>query len=113
MYIKRLASWRGYRLDLHKFVRADDSGCFHTHPAKALRFVLYGGYVEQVESGGLFVWGVGDVGIIRPEFCHRVHAILNGRVSYSLWIRGPITHDVELRGNGWSHDAMGGHSERN
>lgn len=47
MFIRTLFSFRGYKLDLHKFVRADDPTCFHTHPAKALRLILWGGYVEE------------------------------------------------------------------
>jgi len=114
MWIKRMIRipfWRTHgktlsvRVDLHKFVRADDEGCFHTHPAWAVRIVLWGGYVEQICTLDGIAWCYwrrpGHVGIVTPTLCHRVDEILNGRASYSLWIRGPVCADVELRGPGW------------
>lgn len=101
MHIRRLAKVRGRRADLHKFVRPDDPGCFHTHPAPAIRVVLWGGYVEELEDGRLVTWQPGDFGLVRPELCHRVHSLLNGKVSYSLWLRGQVCADVALRGPGW------------
>lgn len=109
MYIKRLGKLFGCRADLHKFVRADDRECFHTHPAWAIRIVLWGGYMEEVrgdedEYGSYQVWKVGRwpgyIGIVRPSLCHRVDWLKTG-VSYSLWLRGPIVADVHLRGVGW------------
>jgi hypothetical protein len=102
MYIKRLFERWGYRIDLHKFVRADDEGCFHTHPATAVRIVLWGGYVEQVETNlGFYKWRrcrSGFVGIVRPSHCHRISKLINGRNSYSLWLRGRVTAKIEIRG---------------
>jgi hypothetical protein len=101
MLIKRLARAFGRRIDLHKFIRSDDVGCFHTHPARAIRIVFWGGYVEEFEDGTL-VWRMpGHVGFIRPETSHRVHALLDGRSSWSLWLRGRCRHGIELRGPGW------------
>lgn len=100
MWIKRLASFRGMRLDLHKMVDVDDPGCYHTHPATAVRVILWGGYAEQLESGDTAFWLPGDVGIVRPALAHRV-AALNGAVSYSLWLRFRKTAGVELHGSGW------------
>ena len=37
MLVKRLFERWGYRIDLHKFIRADDPSCYHTHPATAVR----------------------------------------------------------------------------
>ena len=108
MRIKHLASWRGFKLDLHKFVAADAPGCRHTHPAKALRIVVWGGYVEEVESGpgklDLRTIRPGFIGFVRPELCHRI-ASLRRKVSYSLWLRWPKTHEIELRGQGWGGPA--------
>lgn len=115
MWIKRLGKVFGCRVDLHKFVRADDPECFHTHPAWAIRIVLWGGYLEEVRGeenkhGWYPVWKVGRwpgyIGIIRPSFCHRIDWLKKG-ASYSLWLRGPICADVELRGNGWPPPAAG------
>lgn len=104
MRIKHLAAWRGWKLDLHQFVDVDAPGCRHTHPAKAIRVVLWSGYIEEVEVAPgvleLRVIRPGHIGIVRPELCHRV-AALRGRMSYSLWFRWPKTHQVELRGEGW------------
>lgn len=101
MWIKTIGSLGNWRIDLHKFVGADDPGCFHTHPAKALRLILYGGYVEQIFGHGSRVWLPGDIGIVKPELCHRVASLINNRVSYSLWIRFKVTHEVKLKGYGW------------
>lgn len=119
MFIKRLVKipvwrrngkWLSIRLDLHKFVRADDAGCFHTHPAWAIRVPFWGGYSEEIFKGGMGgfykVWLPLDIGIVSPKFAHRVSGLLNGRVSYSLWLRGPICADVELVGEGWPKDWM-------
>lgn len=107
MLIKRLVHFASWRLDLHKMIRGDDLECFHTHPAFALRVVLWGGYEEQVDvSGGgalsyCRVWGPANFGIVKPSLCHRVSRLLNGSSSYSLWLRAPARYDVHLRGRGW------------
>lgn len=100
MWLKRLFFWRGWRLDLHKFVAPDDPECFHTHPANCLRVILWGGYVEELEDGGLCTWRPGMVGFVKPTFSHRIHALRKGH-SYSLWFRAPVSAKVELRGSGW------------
>lgn len=100
MWIKRLGKMLGCRLDLHKFVRADDRDCFHTHPAWAIRAILWGGYIEQLWQGEPRIWSPGSIGIVRPQHCHRVDALL-GKASYSLWLRGPVVAKVERRGRGW------------
>lgn len=101
MLTKRLVSWRGRNADLHKLVAADEAGCYHTHPATAIRVVLWGGYVEEMSDGSLRTWRTGMVGVVRPGHAHRIHALRNGVVSYSLWLRGRRTHDVRLLGDGW------------
>lgn len=102
MLILHLARWRDWRLDLHKFVGADDPGCFHSHPACAWRLVLAGGYVEQLECGALVTWRPLRGSKVLPQLSHRVAKLLNGRWSYSLWLRGPKTHPVMLSGDGWA-----------
>lgn len=98
MYIKRLFELNGWRLDLHKFVRPDDDGCFHTHPAKAWRFIVWGGYSEQLSDGTVVRRGVGFFGGVNPELEHRIHSLNNGMTSWSLWLRAPKTHKIYLRG---------------
>lgn len=101
MWIKYLFKcWRwDIRLDLHKMVAVDDPGCYHTHPATAVRVILWSGYAEELEDGRVVLWLPGDVGIVRPTLAHRVMAV-NG-VSYSLWLRFRKTANVDLRGPGW------------
>ncbi len=101
MRVKHLLHCRGFKLDLHKMVRADAAECFHTHPAKSLRMILWGGYIDQQEDGSYGWRESGYIGLVRPETSHRVAMILNGRCSYSLWLRWPKTHAIELRGDGW------------
>ena len=101
MWIKRLLKWKGYRVDLHKFVKADDKECFHTHPARAVRIVLWGGYFEEMEDGRLKIWLPLMAGIVRPSLSHRVAGLVF-KYSYSLWIRWPVTTESELKGAGWN-----------
>lgn len=101
MRVKHLIHWRGFKLDLHKMIAPDATDCFHTHPAKAVRWVLWGGYVEQLEDVFDFeTWFPGRLGVVRPETSHRVDGLIRGP-SYSLWLRWPKTHAIELRGTGW------------
>lgn len=116
LYIKTLASWGEYKLQLHKFVRGDDPGCYHSHPAKALRLILWGGYIEKVllpvHPPSKFIsticihhkWWPLKCGIVRPELVHRIMG-LRGGACYTLWLRWPKTHAVELIGDGWPEHA--------
>jgi hypothetical protein len=140
MWVKHLFHRWGRRIDLHKIVKPDDESTFHTHPATAVRVILHGGYVEEILQrvpqqcciGGPLrelcceeqqyirtfkVWLPGDVGIIRPEFCHRIHALIGGSPSYSLWFRGRITHDIRLVGwrltDGYPYDETLSHVKEN
>lgn len=101
--IKHILYWRGRRIDLHKMVNADRAGCYHTHPAYAIRWIVWGGYVEELEDGTKKTWMPGMGGLVRPELSHRIDKLLNGRSSYSLWFRGRVFRDILLRGPGWSN----------
>lgn len=105
---RRNGKWLSFRVDLHKFVGADDPGCFHSHPAWAIRVPYWGGYVEEIFSPPLRhfkilrTWKPLSIGIVPPSLTHRVDALLNGVASYSLWIRGPICASTKLEGDGWA-----------
>lgn len=98
LLIKRFVTLFGCKVQLHKFVRADDVDCFHTHPAWAVRLVLWGGYVEQLGDGRHRMWWPGRVGVVRPELEHRIAGLRNGSFSYSLWFRGPKCREIQVRG---------------
>ncbi|MGE3645467.1 MAG: hypothetical protein AB7F96_16585 [Beijerinckiaceae bacterium] len=98
LWIKVLVARFGCKVQLHKFIRADDPGAFHTHPAWALRVVLWGGYVEETGDGRWRTWWPGKIGIVWPSYEHRIGGLRNGRVSYSLWLRGPKVAQIETRG---------------
>lgn len=101
MRIRYLWAWRGFRLDLHCFVRADDIECFHTHPRWAIRWVIWGGYIEELHSRERRLWWPGRIGIVRPSTTHRVDTPIY-RKSYSLWLRLPTPkQEVKLVGDGW------------
>jgi hypothetical protein len=100
MWIKHLLSHKGFKVDLHKFVKADDKECFHTHPAKSIRVILWGGYFEELETGEIKIWLPFMFGRVAPRLSHRIAGLVFKR-SYSLWIRWPKTHDIELNGTGW------------
>lgn len=94
-----------WKVQLHRMINTDKPGCWHTHPARAFRFVLWGGYIEEVIRSGkpLSRWikcRPGFSGWVTPDHTHRI-AALYGKTSWSLWIRGPITHEVQLVGWGW------------
>ena len=107
LLVKRVVGLFGRRLDLHKMSAPDDPECFHTHPAKAIRIIVWGGYVEEIPHGPgrrLRTWRPGMVGLIRPEFTHRVHRLRNGKDSMSIWLRGKITRPIKLIGRGWGKE---------
>lgn len=107
MLIRHIFSFMGYKLDLHKFIAADQATCFHTHPANAIRLIIWGGYTEQIQHDSQYFpnayfytkkqWIVGDIGLIKPGLCHRIDTIRR-KVSYSLWFRFPKTHDIKIFG---------------
>jgi|SRR5581483_1805899 len=101
LWVRHVFCARGRHVDLHKMVAADDPDCFHTHPAYAIRVILRGGYVEELEGGARKTWRPGMAGIVGPTYSHRVASLRNGRVSYSLWIRFRKRAPVVLRGDGW------------
>jgi hypothetical protein len=101
MYEHHLLNRWGWRADLHKFVGPDEKDCYHTHPAPALRVILRGGYVEELENGERVAWLAGDFGIVRPSTSHRVAAVLFDRPCYTLWIRSRKVAKTELHGAGW------------
>ena len=103
LWVKHLLCRAGRHVDVHKMVSMDDADCFHSHPAYAIRVILWGGYVEQLSDGRWRTWLPGMIGIVKPSTCHRIGGLRNGRVSYSLWIRLRKIASVELRGEGWQH----------
>jgi hypothetical protein len=105
MRVRNLIRFGGFRVDLHKFESADMEGCFHGHPARALRIVLRGGYIEELygQAGRRRICAPGFIGFVLPETIHRVDHLLNGP-SWSLWIRWPKTAEIVLRGAGWERE---------
>ena len=106
-FIKHLVNLFGCRINLHKIVDVDDADCYHTHPAKAIRIILWGGYYEHefeqcegYEVIHLHQWSPRRFGIVKPEYCHRISTLLKGP-SYSLWIRFRKTTEIKLVGSGW------------
>jgi hypothetical protein len=100
LWVKHLFCRRGRHVDLHKMVGPDDPGCFHTHPAYAIRIILWGGYLEELEGGRVVIWKPGYIGLVAPELSHRIARVYR-QSSYSLWIRFRKRAKVYLRGDGW------------
>jgi hypothetical protein len=98
LYIKKLWQPFGCTVQLHRFVRADDEGCFHSHPAWAIRIILKGGYFEELADGKKRAWFPGEIGVVRPSFEHRIDSLINGKDSWSLWLRGPKIAKINVRG---------------
>lgn len=110
MWTKHLFTFRGWRWSLHKFVGPDESECYHSHPAVAYRLILWGWYQEAIvddEFGGWSLrdfrtWRFLNYGKVTPDLVHNICAV--SKVCYTLWIRGPKTHKIQLIGNGWKND---------
>ncbi len=98
--VRTLVNLRGWRVDLHKIIGSDDPECFHTHPATAIRVILWGGYFEEIEGGYRRRLKPGRISFVRPWLSHRIAELPNG-ASWSLWLRSPKTAAVQLRGPGW------------
>jgi hypothetical protein len=98
LHIKKLVSFGGFQINLHRITGRDHVNVFHSHPAKAIRILLKGGYIEEVPKGRYSdydYWHCGRIGFIEPQFVHRIaHVEDNG--SWTLWIRWPITHKIKL-----------------
>lgn len=114
-FIKHIINLFGCRVDLHKMVGSDDPECLHSHPAHAIRIILWGGYTEQKRvqlkkylPSKVFLttrsrWLPCMFGWVTPNFTHRIDK-LNFKCSYSLWIRFRKTSDIKLTGEGWKKD---------
>ena len=118
LWSKNLVHILGCRLDLHKIVRSDQPNVFHSHPANAIRVVLWNGYCEEIlekvcctgvegievdefccgrpkAKQSLVFRLPGHVGLVRPGFIHRINNLFDGS-SYSLWFRGRVRHPIEM-----------------
>jgi len=106
-FSRTIFRFKGWKIGIHSMVHPDMEACFHSHPAIATRFVFWGGYTEEIYSEDIKISIMNDVkpmsvSKIVPNMVHRIHEITNGKTSYTLWIRRPITHKVRLVGSGWS-----------
>lgn len=104
-FYRDLFNFRGWRVSIHKFVATDAYDCYHSHPANAYRFVLWGGYDEEVYVDPDFTYlewvRFLSFSKVTPDYIHRIHSLKNGKSSVSLWIRGPKTDEIKLIGEGW------------
>lgn len=101
MLLKRLVKVGGRRIDLHRMVQQDLPERYHTHPGEAIRIILWGWYVEELEGGRHRLWLPGMFGLVRRSCSHRIHAA--SRRCFTLWVRGREHVPVELRGKGWEN----------
>jgi hypothetical protein len=101
LFMKHIWAWRGFRIDLHKIIYPDPWECFHSHPANAIRVILWGGYVEEYYDGKMVERKPGHIGIVRHDDIHRINRLRFERPSYSLWFRGKVRYQTQLKGTGW------------
>lgn len=105
MWMRKLFTLGQWSFFLHLIVGTDHLDCYHTHPATAYRLILWGGYCEELEDDKERVysrWLPLRFGKVTPDLSHRIHRVY-GRRCLTLWIRGPVTHKIKLRGEGWNH----------
>ena len=103
-YWRRAGKWRSMRIDLHKICLEDALGTFHSHPAWAMRIILWGEYIEEIlpdiatGQDRHDYWGFLSFGIIAPAFSHGIRSV---RIpTYTLWIRGPVVADIKITKDG-------------
>lgn len=96
MLTKHLLKWGTRKIDLHKIIAPDLSGRFHSHPANAIRVILWGSYVEEIEGGELKTWKAGMIGFVPGPYSHRFHEVYGP--CYTLWIRGISQFKIRLVG---------------
>lgn len=110
LYLRRwiLASLFGWKIYLHKIVRADHDRCLHDHPFGFLGIILKGGYVEEIldKKYGITSRVNKPFSIINrlgPGFTHRIQRLLNGN-SWTLLIRTRTTRKWGFfTPEGWMH----------
>ena len=120
---RELFTFRGWTFELHGFTSVDFEGEFHSHPYDAYRFVLSGGYVEEVvpeacayivradgikeitcatERAAFFE---GNHGEVKWSHRHRIDQLYRPALAppeeehpmvFTLWAHGPRTHETEL-----------------
>jgi len=102
-FAKHLIRFPWLRVSVHKIIQADLPGCYHTHPAHAIRIILWGGYQEDcLEDGCRYYkwWLPGMVGWIKPELTHRFQ-VIRKKCAYTIWIKFKNVAAVKLVGSGW------------
>ncbi len=93
-YLSRWSLWLpfGLSMKIHKITKPDDDRCEHDHPWWFIRFILYGGYTEQI-NGKLYKrlpwrpWAFWRIYPCLPSFRHRITK-LPKRVNWSFVICG-------------------------
>lgn len=95
VYLRRWSLWLPgrYSIKIHQILRPDEDRCSHDHPFDFLRFILWGGYEEEVrnpETGEItthlrkpfrFYW-------CGEKFAHRITK-LSKKSSWTLLFCGP------------------------
>lgn len=99
--IKHLVKLFGCRIDMHRIDYPDPWGCFHSHPANAIRVILRGGYSEEYFDGTMKERKPWYIGLVKHSDVHRINRLRGPTVSYSLWFRGRVRHETLLAGEGW------------
>lgn len=82
----------GYKIKLHQILRPDDDRCEHDHPYWMFRFILKGGYAEEVD-GKIKTLKPGRMSYCPATYRHRITRLLNGHSSWSFIIAGPEARD--------------------
>lgn len=123
----------GWSVNVHKIVKGDAPDCFHGHEGINYRFILKGGYIEEVVPFTKILFQQSDVlgthnklpvirtngavttykawrpfmfGRVDKQYVHRFDMMLKeGQTeSWSLWIKRPKTCSLFLYGTGWRLD---------
>src|SRR5688500_1314897 len=93
-YSRELFSFRGWTVELHAIYSPDFKNMFHDHPYDAYRFILSGGYTEEVipkssayivKSDGNRIYTCdliqrnlfeGDYELITSDYIHRIDSLV-------------------------------------
>lgn len=121
-FSRELFTFNGWTVELHGFNATDYEGEFHSHPYDAYRFILSGGYVEEVvpkscaylvRDDGIkeitcetqrCVFYEGEHGPVEWSHRHRISELItpvhsedsDNKMVFTLWFHGPRTRETEL-----------------
>lgn len=101
---------KGWRLNLHQWLRSDDDRALHDHRGDSYSVILRGGYFEVTshawEPRKAKWYGPGSIVFRKADQPHRVELKPDSGPVWTLWYRGPFYREWGFWcKKGWRHFA--------